>query len=50
LGTVGYYCHTASDQCATDADCGNTDGAYTPYCAYDTTVGHWVCGSGVCAG
>jgi hypothetical protein len=50
LGIVGYYCHTADDECATDADCGNDGSPYEPYCAYDPTVGHWICGTGFCAG
>jgi hypothetical protein len=44
-GTVGYYCHTPSDECIDDADC--SDGGY---CKYDLVRAHWVCGAGTCVG
>lgn len=44
-GIEGYYCHTPADQCRNDSDC--PKGAY---CAYSTTVAHWICSTGFCAG
>lgn len=37
---VGYYCHTAQDQCVDDSDC---QGAGFPGCVYDPPSGHWQC-------
>ena len=48
-GTHGYYCHSCADACTDDTDCSNTCFG-TPWCAYDTTVGHWACGTGCAAG
>ena len=46
----GYYCHTASDECGTNADCVADEGGYA-VCAYQPTLGHWACVLGpVCAG
>jgi hypothetical protein len=48
-GYQGYYCHTPADECVDDADCVSpTMGA--GYCAYQPTVGHWVCGYSRCSG
>jgi hypothetical protein len=41
---VAYRCHTATDSCATDADCG------VGYCAFDEVAGNWACSSSECAG
>jgi len=53
-GTVGYYCHTAGDDCTNDSDCaGTTDGGATMgpgYCAWQPTVGKWACSYGICTG
>jgi hypothetical protein len=49
-GVQGYYCHTCDDACTDDSDCPAHDTGPAGYCAYDTTVGHWVCGYGFCAG
>jgi len=38
-GITGFYCHTASDQCQTDADC--CEGVTT--CAYQPSLGSWRC-------
>jgi hypothetical protein len=45
---LGYYCHTATDECLTDTDCCGT----TPLCEFDTTKGHWACqtSSNACPG
>jgi len=48
-GVQGYDCHTCEDTCVDDTDCGDGKPG-SPYCAYDPTVGHWTCGTGVCAG
>ncbi len=44
---VGYYCHTAQDECVDVDDCAAQGGGY---CAYEPTVGHWKCMNTVCAG
>jgi hypothetical protein len=49
-GVQGYYCHTPADECVNDRDCPGYGTPEAPYCAYSTTVGHWVCGTGHCAG
>jgi len=52
-GVQGYYCHTCNDACIEDNDCAQLPrgASFTaPYCAYDTTVGQWVCSNGFCAG
>lgn len=41
---VGYFCHTAKDECVDDADC---DGGY---CAYNQPAGMWKCSYNQCAG
>lgn len=39
---LGYYCHTAADECVNDTDC--TGGAQGPnVCAWSSTVNHWQC-------
>ncbi len=48
-GTYGYYCHSCADSCTDDTDCSFTCFG-TPWCAYDTTVGHWACGTSCAAG
>jgi hypothetical protein len=45
-GTVGYFCHTADDECTNDADCGGA----SAYCQYERTIGHWRCSTTQCAG
>ena len=37
----GYYCHTPSDQCIDDTDCGSGGGLSV--CTYDQSVGYWMC-------
>lgn len=52
-GVVGYYCHTASDECVDDSDCGRLDAGFLgqrPYCMYAPETGRWVCGNSACAG
>ncbi|HEY8075136.1 MAG TPA: hypothetical protein VIF62_13525, partial [Labilithrix sp.] len=46
-GTVGYYCHTPTDECTNDDQC--SDGGFG-YCAYDPMKSHWVCEHSICAG
>jgi hypothetical protein len=46
-GTQGYYCHSCSDECTNDSDCGQGS---CSYCAYDLTVGHWACSHSCAAG
>jgi hypothetical protein len=54
-GVVGYFCHTAADECTNDGDCAGatTDGGPRPgggYCAWDGTSSKWTCEYGVCSG
>jgi hypothetical protein len=49
-GVRGYYCHSCNDTCTQDSDCAARDASPAGYCAYDLTVGHWVCSYGFCAG
>ena len=50
--TMGYYCHTAADECVDDSDCTDAGpGSYgTPYCAYSPSAGKWACSNSQCAG
>jgi Cys-rich repeat protein len=47
-GIVGYYCHTAKDQCDNDNQC--TEGGAAGYCGYQPTTGNWTCIYSFCAG
>jgi hypothetical protein len=51
-GYVGYYCHTAQDECVDDEDCAGVDGGGfgRPYCAFERTLGRWRCSTQECAG
>lgn len=49
-GTTGYYCHTPSDECVGDTDCGGDGGYPNPYCAFMPTIGHWRCSTSQCVG
>jgi hypothetical protein len=44
---LGYYCHSASDECVNDEDCTNRDGGLQRYlgCLPDpsTSFSRWVC-------
>jgi hypothetical protein len=48
-GVVGYYCHTAQDECTNDEDCIDPS-AGAGYCMYGPVAGRWVCGYGQCVG
>jgi len=48
FGFIGYYCHTPSDTCLDDSDCGT--GSPPASCRYNPTVGAWACATGQCAG
>lgn len=42
----GYFCHTAADECSSDADCNDGGpGSARDYdhCAFDSKVAHWRC-------
>jgi hypothetical protein len=39
---LGYYCHTASDQCLDDTDC-TGGGAGAQVCTYVSSAGNWQC-------
>ena len=45
-GVIGFYCHTAEDACIDDADCGGGSN----YCAFNPSVGRWMCSDSHCAG
>lgn len=49
-GVQGWYCHTRTDDCSDDSDCGSDGGFGQAWCGYDTTVGKWACMTGGCAG
>lgn len=52
-GTVGYYCHTANDQCTDDSDCAGFDAGFVgqrPYCMYSRETSRWVCSNAGCVG
>jgi hypothetical protein len=44
---TGLYCHTPSDLCANDSDCGDAGGGV---CAWQPQVGYWACAYAMCAG
>ncbi len=44
FGFIGFECHTAADECTTDAECG------AGYCAFDPAIGHWACSTSECVG
>ncbi len=46
-GSVGYFCHTADDECTDDADCGEK---YSYACLLSVEAGHWVCQELLCLG
>jgi hypothetical protein len=47
-GVVGFYCHTASDECTDDSEC--VKETVQGYCAFDSAAKHWRCGYGHCVG
>ena len=47
-GTLGYYCHTASDQCDNTSDC--EDSPNGGECVYDTSAKIWDCQNEACPG
>jgi hypothetical protein len=40
-GLAGYYCHTPTDLCVDDSDCGTSNGPQV--CTYSTTTTRWEC-------
>jgi hypothetical protein len=46
-GVVGFYCHTAKDECTDDSDC---KGKEQGFCAFDPDKKLWRCGFGHCVG
>jgi hypothetical protein len=46
-GIVGYFCHTAHDQCTNDDEC--VDGG-AGYCAFQPATNRWTCFYSFCAG
>ena len=48
---VGYFCHTAKDECTNDSDCeGRGQFGQKPYCKFEPSVGFWKCSTQECAG
>jgi hypothetical protein len=45
FGIAGYYCHTASDACVDDADCGGSSASAK--CAYNPASARWACSTGM---
>jgi hypothetical protein len=46
--SVGYYCHTAEDECIDDSDCPSS--ALPGYCRYQPEVARWTCSTSMCVG
>ena len=44
-GVVGYFCHTAEDECVDDEDCEGGD-----HCAFDPVTDRWMCSDTACVG
>lgn len=40
IGSIGYFCHTAQDECTDDADCGSND---FPACFFNVGKLHFAC-------
>jgi hypothetical protein len=49
-GTVGYFCHTAEDECVDNTDCGGPMDGSESYCKFNPAVGHWTCDNAQCVG
>ncbi len=48
-GVVGYWCHTAEDECVNDDEC-VSDEQGIGYCMYSSEVAHWLCSFSQCVG
>lgn len=44
VGVVGFYCHTAADECVADGDCSDP----SEFCAFDGARRAWVCTAQLC--
>jgi hypothetical protein len=50
-GVDGWYCHTADDECTTDADCPAGTAPDRGVCVYSHELAHWSCSTvPFCAG
>ena len=47
IGSVGYFCHSASDECVNDDDCDPGTGSF-PGCLFDADKGHFACREILC--
>lgn len=47
IGVTGYYCHTATDECANDSDCTSVPGLS---CIFSPPAGRWTCSPLDCTG
>ncbi len=45
-GSIGYFCHTADDECTDDADCEGESNI----CLFQVEAAHWVCQQLLCLG
>ncbi len=41
LGSFGYFCHTAQDECVDNEDCASV--SFNAQCVFDPDVVHWKC-------
>jgi hypothetical protein len=48
-GVVGYWCHTAEDECVNDTECTSAEQG-DGYCMYSPEASHWLCSFSQCAG
>jgi len=49
IGVVGYFCHTAQDECLNDSDCNRADPSL--HCIFDSVkANRWICGPLDCTG
>ena len=46
IGSVGFFCHTAADECTNDADCPSSENS----CTFDADKLHWACRAVLCFG
>jgi hypothetical protein len=46
VGVVGFFCHTAADECTDDSDCPSATGT----CTFDVDKLHWACRALLCFG
>ncbi len=50
VGIIGWFCHTAEDDCVDDVDCGGDGGGRGDDCAFNPAGGRWMCSDSHCDG